>query len=59
LREIWKASNKSGSSIENRLDGGESNLREANKKRVAVVNSKADKGMAYCSHGGCRNRFTI
>jgi len=50
--------NKSGSSIENRLDGRTSNFREANKKRVAVVNSGADKSMNYCSHGGCGNRFT-
>jgi len=50
-------SNKSGSSIENRLDGGESDLMEADKKRVAVVNSRANKGMDNCSHGSCGNRF--
>jgi len=38
--------------------GEESDLREANKKKVAVVNSGEDKGMDYCSHGGCGNRFT-
>ena len=57
MREFRKASNKSGSSIENRLDGGTSNFREAKKKRAAVVNSEADKSMGYYSHGGCRNRF--
>ena len=45
VREFRKASNKSGSSIENRLNEGESDLREANKKRVAVVYSRANKGM--------------
>ena len=45
VREFRKVSNKSGSSIENRLDREELNLREADKKRVAVVNSRADKGM--------------
>ena len=54
-----KESNKSGSSIENRLAGGASNFRETNMKRVAVVNSGGDKSMDYnCSHGGCGNRFT-
>jgi len=33
VREFRKASNKSGSSIENRLDGEESDLREADKNR--------------------------
>ena len=55
VREFSKASIKSGSSIENK---GASNFMETNKKRVAVVNSGADKSMGYCSHGGCRNRFT-
>ena len=58
MRKLRKASSKSGSSIENRLDGGESDLKEADKKRVAVVNSRADKGLDYCSHGGCGNRIT-
>ena len=57
MREFRKASNKSGSSIENRLDGGELDLREVDKKRVAVVNSTENKGMDYCSHGECGNRF--
>ncbi len=57
MREFRKVSNKSGSSIENRLDGGESDLRKADKKRVLVVNSRANKGMINCSHGGCENRF--
>jgi len=57
VNEIRKARNNSGSSIESRLDGGESDLKEADKKRVAVVNSKANKGMDYCSHGRCGNRF--
>ena len=57
MTEFRKASNKSGGRIENRLDGGESNLMETDKKRVAVVKSIADKGMGYCSHGGCGNRF--
>jgi len=58
VREFRKTSNKSGSSIENRLVGGALNFREANKKRVAVVNSGADKSMDYYSHGGHGNRFT-
>jgi len=37
--------------------GKESNFRETDKKRVAIVNSGADKGMDYCSRGGCGNRF--
>jgi len=49
VREFRKASNKSGSSIKNRLDGGASNFREPNKKRVAVVNSGADKSVDYFS----------
>ena len=57
MREFRKVSNKYCSSIENRLDGGESDLREVDKKRVLVVNSRANKGMIYCSHGGCGNRF--
>ena len=44
--------------IENRLDGGVLNFREANQKRVAVINSGADKSIDYCSHGGFGNRFT-
>jgi len=38
VREFRKPSNKSGNSIDNRLDGGESDLQEADTKRVAVVN---------------------
>jgi len=57
VRDFRKTSKKSGSSIENRLDVGESDLREADKKRVAVVNSRANKALNYCSHGGCGNRF--
>jgi len=30
---------------------------EADKKRVAIVNSRANKGMVYCSDGGCGSRF--
>ena len=53
VRKCRKVINKSGSNIENRLYGEESNLREADKKRVAVVNSRANKGMGNCSIGGC------
>jgi len=36
VREFKKANNKPGVNIENRLDGKESNLREASKKRIAA-----------------------
>ena len=49
MRDFRKTSNKSGGSIENRPDGVESDLREADKKRVSVVNSRANKGMDKCS----------
>ena len=44
-----KESNKFGSSIENRQDWRESDIREADKKRVAVIRSRADKDMYYNS----------
>ena len=57
-REFRNASNKSSVSIEYILDGGESELREANKKRVAKVISRTNKGMGYFIRGGCGHRFT-
>jgi len=27
------------------------------KKKTAVINSRANRGMDHCSHGGCGNRF--
>jgi len=56
VREFRKTSNKSGSSIEN-MHGGESDLRETDKKRVAVVNSRTNQGRDNCSHGCCGYRF--
>lgn len=58
MREFRKVSNKYGSSIENRLDGEELDLREGIKKRIAIVNSKTNKGMDYFSHGGRGHSFT-
>jgi len=49
VREFRKESNKFGSSIENRQDWRESDIREADKKRVAVIRSRADKDMYYNS----------
>ena len=43
LGDFRKAINTSGSSIEIKLDGGESGLMEADKKRVAIVNSGVNK----------------
>ena len=40
MREFRQASNKSAGSIDHRLDVGESDLREADKKRIAIVNSR-------------------
>ena len=58
---MWENLGRRGISLAaiEKLNGwGESNHREADKKRVAVVNTRADKGMDYCNHGGCGNRFT-
>ena len=58
MREFRKASsNKSGSSVEDRPDGEESGLREVNEKRIAIVNSRTNKGIDYFSHGGRGHRF--
>ena len=57
MKEFNKTRDKSGSSIKNRLDGGDSDLRAADRKRVAIVNSRANKEMDYCSHSECVNRF--
>lgn len=40
MREFRKMSKKSGGSTENRLDGRESDLREAYKKTAAIVYSR-------------------
>lgn len=37
------SSNKFGGSIKDRLDGGESDLTEANMKRIAIVNYRTKK----------------
>jgi len=58
VTEFRKASNKSGGRIENRLDGGESNLRKANKKRIAIVKPRKNKSMDYFSQGRCGHRVT-
>jgi len=54
-----KTSKKSGGSIMARLYVGESDLREANEKRIAIVNSRTrtNKVIDHFSHGGCGHRF--